>query len=242
MSALGQLAGGIAHDFNNVLQAVQGGGTLVLRQADASAEVRRLAELVLRAVERGAAITHRLLAFSRRRDLCAQAIDPGELLRSLREILVPTLGVGVEIRLAVPGEVPLLLADKGQLETVLVNLATNARDAMAGQGVLTIAAVAQAWGNDALADAPQLRPGRYVCLSVTDTGAGMDAATLARVTEPFFTTKPKGEGTGLGLAMAQDFAEQSGGGLHIRSALNEGTIVTLYLPVAPEAPGAPADP
>jgi CheY-like chemotaxis protein len=151
----------------------------------------------------------------------------------MRDILVHTLGAGIDVQVSVPDNLPPLFADKNQLETVLVNLSTNARDAMAGCGTLTFSAAAVNWPQDRRGrQNPPLRPGQYIRLSIADTGTGMDAATLARVTEPFFTTKPQGEGTGLGLAMTRGFVEQSGGDIVIDSAVGKGTVVTLYLPAA----------
>ncbi|MBY0339251.1 MAG: response regulator [Acetobacteraceae bacterium] len=232
MEALGQLAGGIAHDFNNVLQAVGGGAALIERKPGDPAHVRRLARMVADAAERGSAITRRLLAFSRRGDLRAEALDPVGLLMGLREVFTHTLGSGIGVRVEATAAVPPILADKGQLETVLVNLATNARDAMGGNGTLTLAAAAESLRADAPDHPGRLRPGDYVRLSVIDTGAGMPPDILARASEPFFTTKPQGQGTGLGLAMARGFAQQSGGGFAIASEPGRGTAVTLWLPVA----------
>jgi signal transduction histidine kinase/ActR/RegA family two-component response regulator len=234
MEALGQLAGGIAHDFNNVLQAVQGGARLIQSDAADPGRVRRLASMIVDAASRGAAVTRRLLAFARRADLRAEPVDVADLLAAMREILRHTLGSGIEVRVQVPPGVPALFADRGQLETVLVNLAANARDAMGGAGVLTLSALHETVANrdGVVAGAGRLKPRAYVRLSIADTGAGMDAPTLARAAEPFFTTKPLGQGTGLGLAMARGFAEQSGGAMHIESAPCSGTTVRLWLPVA----------
>jgi PAS domain S-box-containing protein len=240
VQALGQLAGGIAHDFNNMLQAVRGGATLIERRAATDAEaVRRFARMILDATERGAGITRRLLAFARRGELRAEPIDPATLLEEMREVLAHTLGSPIAVRVEIAPGLPALLADKGQLETVLVNLATNARDAMPEGGTLTLRATAEALRDPgARGDPPVPRPGRYIRLSVADTGSGMDAATRHRMFEPFFTTKPRDRGTGLGLSMAKGFAEQSGGALAIDSAPGEGTCVTLWLPLADE-PAAP---
>jgi PAS domain S-box-containing protein len=227
MEALGQLAGGIAHDFNNVLQAIQGGARLLRQAPGDAARVLRLSGMMSEAAGRGAAVTRRLLAFSRRADLRAEAIDAAELLAGLREVLAHTLGGGIGVQVAAPPGLPPLLADKGQLETVLVNLAANARDAMAGQGTIGLRA---ALAGDGAALPPGLRPGRYLRLSIADTGTGMSAEVLARASEPFFTTKPVGKGTGLGLAMARGFAEQSGGTLWIDSEAGRGTTVSLWLP------------
>ncbi len=233
MEALGQLAGGIAHDFNNVLQAVQGSGSLLAQNATDADAVRRHARIILEATQRGAATTRRLLSFSRRGDLHAEPVDPAMLQNSMWDILTHTLGDGVKIEIELAPNLVPLLADKGQLETVLINLATNGRDAMGGIGTLTLAAAIDVVQPAEVQQHPgRLKAGSYVRLSVTDTGTGMDARTLSRASEPFFTTKPMGKGTGLGLAMARGFAEQSDGGLHIASMKGEGTTVTLWLPVA----------
>ena len=231
MQALGQLAGGIAHDFNNILQAVQSGAALIEHRAADPASVKKFARTLIAAAERGAAITRRLLAFARRGDLRAERIDPAGLLDSLRDVLAQTLGSPITVRVETGSQLPAVMADRGQLETVLVNLATNARDAMPGGGTLTLAAAAEevpaAPGHPA-----GLQPGEYVRLAVTDTGTGMDRTTLDHALEPFFTTKSQDKGTGLGLSMAKGFAEQSGGTLAIESAPGRGTTVTLWLPVA----------
>jgi PAS domain S-box-containing protein len=242
MQALGQLAGGIAHDLNNVLQAVQGAALLIERRARGADEIKRLTQMMLEATERGAAVTRRLLSFARQGDLRATAIDPVALLNGLMDILSHALGADVNMCVEAAADLPLLLADKGQLETVLVNLATNARDAMPRGGRLTIGAEAFA-APDVAAHAGDLAAGAYIRLRVTDTGTGMDAATLARAMEPFFTTKPAGKGTGLGLAMARGFAQQSGGTLLVESALGVGTTVFLWLPQANAAalPATPAN-
>jgi CheY-like chemotaxis protein len=229
--ALGQLAGGIAHDFNNILQAVQGGAVLIDKRAADADSVQRFARMILDATERGTSITRRLLAFARRGELRAETVDPGELLSGLRDVLSHTLGPGIKVEVRLDGELPPLLVDKGQLETALVNLATNARDAMPGGGTLTFAAGVDTRLENANHPA-ELRPGRYLRLSIADTGTGMDQRLLTRVLEPFFSTKPAGQGTGLGLSMAKGFAEQSGGGLTIDSTPGRGTTVHLWLPAA----------
>ncbi|MFT8243220.1 ATP-binding protein [Roseomonas sp. BN140053] len=243
MQALGQLAGGIAHDFNNVLQAVQGAAALIERRPGDVAGILRLARMILDASGRGGTVTRRLLSFARRDELRAEPVAVEPLLSGLSEVLSHTLGAAIACHHAVaPGTRP-LLADKGQLETVLVNLASNARDAMPDGGTLTMAAEEVVL--DGASGPVRLEPGRYVRISVSDTGTGMDAATIARAGEPFFTTKPQGAGTGLGLSMAKGFAEQSGGALVVESQRGRGTVVSLWLPLAPQAaagsPGGPAD-
>jgi len=237
VQALGQIAGGVAHDFNNVLQAVTGGAALIERRPDQAERVLRYARMISDAARRGAAITSRLLAFARRGDLRAESVDPALLLHDMAEIFSHTLGGSVSCTVDAPPDLPPLLADRGQLETVLVNLATNARDAMPNGGVLTLSARPEQVGVDSAASAG-VAAGAYIRISVADTGVGMAASVLARVTEPFFTTKEPGKGTGLGLAMAKGFVEQSGGSLSIESAEGQGTTIHLRLP---QAGGAAAE-
>ncbi|MFL5253348.1 MAG: PAS domain S-box protein [Rhodopila sp.] len=228
VQALGQLASGIAHDFNNILQAVEGAATLIERRPEDIERTRRLARMAIDATGRGGSITQRLLSFARRGEIHAEALPTAELLNNIREVLAHTLGVTIVVQSIASPEVPRLIADRGQLETALVNLGTNARDAMPDGGLLTLSADVEHVAADGSHPAG-LKPGTYVRLSVADTGTGMDAATLARATEAFFTTKPLGQGTGLGLPMVRAFAEQSGGAMSITSAHGEGTTVTLWL-------------
>jgi signal transduction histidine kinase len=235
MQALGQLAGGIAHDFNNILQAVQGAASLIDRRAAGGDEsTRRFARMILEATGRGASITRRLLAFARRGELRAEPVEPKALLQDLRDVLSHTLGSPIAVTVDIADSVPALLADKGQLETALVNLATNARDAMPNGGTLRFGGAVEVVA-DGANNLPDLRPGRYVRLTISDDGTGMDRTMLARASEPFFTTKPVGQGTGLGLSMVKGFAEQSGGGMTINSAPGRGTVVILWLPAADQA-------
>jgi signal transduction histidine kinase len=239
MSALGELAGGIAHDFNNILQAVSAGAVLIQRRPDDQDNARRQAEQIEAAVERGAAISRRLLGFARQDLLRPEHIDVAELLGQVRELLAHAIEPSIDIKLEASAAEPGFVADRFQLETVLLNLATNARDAMLpGGGTLTISAATEVLDRDS--HRPALKAGRYTRISVNDTGVGMTAATLARAGEPFFTTKPKGKGTGLGLSMAKGFAEQSGGGLAIASEPGRGATVTLWLPQGEAGENAPA--
>jgi signal transduction histidine kinase len=243
MEALGQLAGGIAHDFNNVLQAVSGGLSLIQRRADDAAAVRRLADMASNAAARGASITGRLLTFARRGELTGVPIEPHALLEGLREMLTHLLGAGISVQVVAETTLPCLLADRAQLETVLVNLAVNARDAMPDGGLVTLTAIAET-----VAPTPpphdELEAGQYVRISLRDTGIGMAPEILAHACEPFFTTKEPGQGTGLGLAMARGFAKQSGGALRIESEPGVGTVVSLWFPKstrdAEQTPSAPA--
>ncbi|GGC54475.1 hypothetical protein GCM10011504_36070 [Siccirubricoccus deserti] len=240
VQAVGQLAGGIAHDFNNVLQAVLGGAAVIRRRAGDAMAVQRLADMVEEAARRGESVTRRLLAFSRREELRADILDAGTLLGGLHEVLAATLGGRIKVEVETAPELPPVIADRGQLETVLVNLATNARDAMPRGGTLTLSAGVEQVAEGT--DPAGLAPGTYVHLAVADTGEGMSEATLARATEPFFTTKPLGQGTGLGLAMARSFAQGSGGKLAIATELGRGTKVSLWLPVAGSRAGDGAVP
>ena len=212
-----------------VLQAIQGAVTLLSRNRADPAAVARYAALIDAATSRASSVTRRLLAFARRDTLRAAPIDVQGLLGGMRELLTHTLGAGITVAIDVQSALPDILADRGQLETVLLNLATNARDAMPSGGRLTLSAAVHEVLTE---DQPLgLARGQYVRLSVTDTGVGMDATTLTHAMEPFFTTKPQGKGTGLGLATARGFAEQSGGALAIESAPGLGTAVSLWLPV-----------
>ena len=236
MEALGQLAGGVAHDFNNSAAVVLAGLALLGKRhgaalAAAGPDAARLLAGLKDGAERGASVARRLLSFARREELRAADIEPAELLDALREVLANALGPGVRVRVEAPSGLPALRADRPGLETTLINLAVNARDAMPGGGTVVLGAAAEILCQDRARDLG-LAPGAYVRLWVGDTGVGMDAATLARATEPFFTSKAKDRGTGLGLSMAEGFATQSSGALRIESAPGEGTTVALWLPRA----------
>ncbi len=231
MEALGKLSAGIAHDFNNVLQAVSGGLQMIKRRSDNSESVRQLVDVTSNAVTRGAAVAGRLLAIGRKAPLRAETLAPDTLLRGLADVLAAGLSPDIDIQVEIDPGTPPMVADRAQLETILLNLAANARDAMPKGGTLTL--TAQPATVDTSTTTTQLSPGQYVRLTLIDTGHGMAADILARTGEPFFTTKP--EGTGLGVAMARAFVEQSGGAFSIMSEAGRGTTVTLCFPaVAPE--------
>jgi PAS domain S-box-containing protein len=240
IQALGRLAGGIAHDLNNVLQAVSSGASLTTRDAENPERVRRLARLITEAAGRGAAVTRRLLSFSRRGDLRAEPIDPASLLTEIVDVLAYTLGSNIRFEVQAPADLPRLLADRGQLETALVNLATNARDAMPNGGMIVLSAAAETVTRSGTHPCVPA-PGRYIRLTVRDHGTGMDAAILARAQEPFFSTKRGSGGAGLGLATAGGFVRQSGGAIGIESAPGAGTAVSLWLPQS-SAAASPARP
>ncbi len=235
MEAVGQLTGGIAHDFNNLLAVVLGNLELLAKRLPDDPRLRRYVDGGLKGARRGAALTQRMLAFSRRQDLKLETVDVPVLVRGMTDLLVRSLGAAIAIETHFPVQLATARADVNQLEAALLNLAVNARDAMPKGGIIFIAAHEKAAGPDG---PPGLARGRYVVLAVTDTGEGMDAATLARAAEPFFTTKAVGKGTGLGLAMVHGLAAQSGGTLHLDSAPGRGTRVELWLPVA-DGPAPP---
>ena len=228
MDAVGQLTGGIAHDFNNLLTVII--GNLDLSRSRLPAEIRPAIEQALRAAERGAALTHRLLAFSRRQTLIAEPLDLNRLAADMEDLLRRTLGEHVEIEMKLPAALWPALADKSQVENALLNLAINARDAMPDGGKLTIETGNMHLDDDYAAHNADVTPGDYVMLAVTDTGVGMPPDVVERAFEPFFTTKGVGKGTGLGLSMIYGFAKQSRGHVKIYSEVGHGTTVRLYLP------------
>ncbi|WP_349369012.1 response regulator [Salinarimonas sp.] len=230
LEAIGQLTGGVAHDFNNLLAAALSSLTLLRKRLPENDErAQRLAANAVTACERGAALTHRLLAFSRRQELNPQSVELAALVAGMEDLLHRSLGPMNRLETDLPADLPPVRADVNQLELAVLNLAVNARDAMPDGGRLAITGAAEIVGE---ADARGLAPGRYVRLSVRDEGVGMDAQTLARVTEPFFTTKEVGKGTGLGLSMVHGLAAQSGGALVLASAPGEGTDAQIWLPAA----------
>ncbi|AXV16328.1 hybrid sensor histidine kinase/response regulator [Neorhizobium sp. SOG26] len=228
MEAIGQLTGGIAHDFNNLLMAVMGSLEILKKRLPKDPSLMSLLDNALQGAERGAALTQRMLAFSRRQDLNMQAIELTALIKGMMDLVNPSVNGAAEITLSLPEHLPPVISDPVQLETAVLNLVVNARDAMPNGGTITIRA--EEYDADPVAD--KLAAGRYVRLSVSDTGEGMDAETLERATTPFFTTKGVGKGTGLGLSMVQGLTEQSGGKLTIDSRKGKGTTVSLHLRVA----------
>ena len=230
MDTIGQLTGGVAHDVNNLLMAVLGSLSLLEKRLPEDPRSHRLLQNAVQGAQRGAALTQRLLAFSRRQELKPEAVDIPQLVSGMKELLERALGHGVELRTKFENELPPALVDANQLELALLNVALNARDAMPAGGTLTISAVKAAPGTDA--GDGILEPGDYVRILVADTGVGMDEATRSKATEPFFTTKGPGKGTGLGLSMVHGLAAQSGGLLRISSEPDRGTTLELWLPMA----------
>jgi PAS domain S-box-containing protein len=231
MEAVGQLTGGIAHDFNNLLAAVLGNLELLgLRIAQGRLEaLPRHVEAAQGAANRAAALTQRLLAFSRRQTLDPTPVDVNKLVAGFEDMLRRSVGPSIEIEVVGAGGLWPTLVDRYQLENALLNLCINARDAMPDGGRLTIE-TANTWLDDRAARERELTPGQYMALSVTDTGTGMPQDVIERAFDPFFTTKPMGEGTGLGLSMIYGFVRQSGGQVRIYSEIGTGTTMRLYLP------------
>ena len=229
VESLGQLTGGVAHDFNNLLMAVLGNLELVRKFLPSDPKIRRLIDGAIQGAERGATLTKRMLAFARRQELKPETVDVPNLIDSMVEMLRRSLGPGIQIKTDFETDLPPTRVDPNQLELALLNLALNARDAMPLGGRLTISAHRERIG---AGDVPGLQPGDYVCIAERDTGEGMDEVTLKRATEPFFTTKGAGRGTGLGLSMVDGLVAQSGGAMRITSQQGAGSTVELWLPVA----------
>ncbi|QJW94041.1 hypothetical protein FTUN_1560 [Frigoriglobus tundricola] len=239
LEAVGQLAGGVAHDFNNLLTVVNGCGELLLTDMAADAAPRPLVEDIVRAGQRGAALTRQLLAFSRQQMLRVEVFDPNRVLEETAKLLARLLGEDVTVRTVLDPAAGFVRADVGQVEQVVINLAVNGRDAMPRGGALVIETAPV---DVAAADLPastDARPGRYVRLAVADTGTGMPPEVQAHLFEPFFTTKPPGKGTGLGLATVYGIVRQSGGFLTVRTEVGRGTTVAVHLPRHEPEPAAP---
>jgi signal transduction histidine kinase len=232
MDTVGELTGEVAHDFNNLLMAVLGSLTLLGRRLPEDPQCHRLLHIAVQGGQRGASLTKRLLAFSRRQELKPTSVDIGELVSGMQELLARAVGSGIELNCQIPSTLPPVMVDANQLELALLNVALNARDAMPGGGRLTISASEQ---TNAAAD-PSLPPGDYLRIKIVDTGVGMDEATRGKAIEPFFTTKRTGMETGLGLSVVHGIAAQSGGLLRIESAPDVGTTVELWLPQSSCAP------
>ena len=246
MEAVGQLTGGLAHDFNNLLTGIIGGLELLQTRVNQgrTADLERYVTAAMTSATRAGALTHRLLAFARRQTLDPKLIQPNRLVAGMEDLLRQTVGPAITVETVLPADVRPILCDPNQLESALLNLTINARDAMPAGGKLRIE-TANASVNALFATQRDMPPGEYAALSVTDTGSGMSPAVVARAFDPFFTTKPLGMGTGLGLSMIYGFAQQSGGQVRIHSKEGVGTTVSIYLPqhdgeTEAEAPLVPA--
>jgi signal transduction histidine kinase len=231
MEVIGQITGGVAHDFNNLLMAILGNLELLRKHVAADPKAKRLIDGAVQGGMRGAALTQRLLAFARRQNLEVRPTDLAGLVRGMEDILARAMGPGIEMKVELAEGLPAALIDANQIELALLNLVVNARDAMLDGGLLTIRLELAEPGRQ-----DELPPGRYLRLSVADTGRGMDAETLKRAIEPFFSTKELGKGTGLGLSMTHGLAKQLNGALQLESCVGNGTTATLWLPATAALP------
>ncbi len=241
MEAIGNLTGGVAHDFNNILQVIKGNLDLLARNVGGDEAAERRVQHAMAGVSRGAKLTSQLLAFGRRQPLEPSALHLGRLLQGLDDMLRRTLGEAVAIEIISSGGLWNCNVDRAQMENAILNLAINARDAMEKRGQLTLEVSNAVLDDTYAAEHSDVTPGQYVMLAVTDTGCGMTPDTAAKVFEPFFSTKPEGEGTGLGLSMVYGFVKQSGGHLKLYSEVGVGTTVRMYVPrtrLAEEIPAA----
>lgn len=227
MESVGQLTGGVAHDFNNLLTAVMGNLELLRKRLPDDRRAQRLIEGAIKGAERGSSLTQRMLAFARQQDLKTNSADMTSLLAGMGDLLERTLGPRIALSLQTPAGLPAAQVDTNQIELAILNLAINARDAMPDGGMLSISVDKEQVGAE-----KNLREGSYLRVQVSDTGSGMDAATLKKAVEPFFSTKPRGKGTGLGLSMVHGLAVQLGGLLELSSEVGKGTTATLWLPIA----------
>ena len=232
LDAIGKLTGGVAHDFNNILAAIIGSLNLAKRRMAEGVDVTRFMDNAIQAAQRGATLTQRMLAFARKQQLEIEPVDLLDSIRSMTEMLGRTIGPGIDIATRFPLVLPLVMADRSQLELALMNLMVNARDAMPGGGNIELTAKDAVGPDDGR---------RYVCVSVRDEGEGMDPEIVSRAVEPFFTTKGVGKGTGLGLSMVQGMVEQSGGRFELTSEIGKGTTATIWLRVADPSGDARAE-
>ena len=241
LEAIGRLAGGVAHDFNNLLTVIRGRTELMLVEHQDDPSLHEDLSAIRDATRRGEGVTRQLLAFGRRQMLRPEVLDLGAVVGEMAPLLRSAISEEVRLTVAVRDPAPLIVADQGQVEMALLNLAVNAREAMPGGGMIAIMVDDVELDAEAAADIPDARPGRYVLLTVQDTGRGMDEATRTRIFEPFFTTKPFGSGAGLGLPAVHGFVRQSGGAVRVESEPGRGATFRIYLPRAePSTNGKPA--
>jgi two-component system, cell cycle sensor histidine kinase and response regulator CckA len=239
LESIGQLAGGVAHDFNNLLAVILNYSAFIAEAVADRPEVRRDVEQVQSAAQRAAALTRQLLIFGRRGLVHPDVVDLNQVICDSEALLRSAVGEHIEVRTRLAEECPRVRVDAGHIEQVILNLSVNARDAMPRGGCLLIETSRRQFGDDE-ADVTAPRPGRYACLSVTDTGTGFTEEALQHVFEPFFTTKPAGRGTGLGLATVYGIVKEAGGDIRLSSGAGAGTTVRVYLPEEAKAvpPGA----
>ncbi|MBF23332.1 MAG: hybrid sensor histidine kinase/response regulator [Pusillimonas sp.] len=230
MDAIGQLTGGVAHDFNNLLTVMVGNAELLVESLEDRPELSTSAKMIAQAGSKGAELTKRLLAFARRQPLDPRALNASRVVTDMQSLLIRTLGEHIELEFVMGAGLWSAMADPSQLEDALLNLAINARDAMMSGGRLTIETGNVWFSSDYAREHPDLSPGQYVMIAVSDTGCGIPPENMKRLFEPFFTTKPRGQGTGLGLPMVFGFLKQSGGHMTVYSEPGQGTTVKMYLP------------
>jgi len=235
MEAIGRLAGGVAHDFNNILQTMLGYGQMLAERLDETDDAHEFAEEIVTGTERAAALTRQLLAFSRRQVLQMEDLDLNDVIDGLIKMVTRLIGENIRVDVLKGRRLGVVCADLGQVEQILMNLCVNARDAMPEGGLLTIETENVRIDSAYCAIHPWAKAGRYVLLSVTDSGCGMDAQTVQQVFEPFFTTKGPGEGTGLGLATVYGIVKQHDGMIQAYSEVGKGTVFKIYLPVVERA-------
>jgi PAS domain S-box-containing protein len=238
MESVGQLTGGIAHDFNNLLTAIKSNAEDLKEDLKGAPFSLKQADIILRAADRGAGLVAQLMAFARKQELQPKTIDVNELLESFLKLLRSTLPANIEIEVRKAAQLPSVHVDPGRLESALLNLAINSRDAMAGGGTITIETMIKELDVDYVSENLDVAPGPYVLIAVTDTGAGMPPHVVERAFTPFFTTKEVGKGTGLGLSMVYGFVKQSGGHAKIYSEVGHGTVIRIYLPALAQASAA----
>ena len=241
MEAIGNLTGGIAHDFNNLLQVISGNLQLLGREVAGNLRAEKRVENAMAGVARGSKLATQLLAFGRRQPLAPRVVNVGRLIRGMDDLLRRALGEAIEIETMIAGGLWNTLVDPTNVENAILNLALNARDAMDGQGRLTIEAGNAFLDDDYARRQGDVTPGQYVMISVTDTGSGMSAEVMQQVFEPFFSTKPQGKGSGLGLSMVYGFVKQSGGHVKIYSEPGQGTAIKLYMPRSGQAEDLPVE-
>jgi signal transduction histidine kinase/ActR/RegA family two-component response regulator len=235
MEAIGQLTGGLAHDYNNLLTVILGNAELLTESLRERPDLLALAQATVDAADRSAILTQRLLAFGRRQALEAQPTDLNLLVRGMMDLVRLTAGEQIAVDLSLAEDPWIVKVDRSQLETAILNLVVNARDAMRSSGTLRIETSRASFDEDAASISPEIKSGNFMMLAVSDTGSGMSPETLSRVFEPFFTTKEVGKGTGLGLSMVYGFVKQSGGHISIYSEPGIGTSVKIYFPPELEA-------
>jgi signal transduction histidine kinase len=238
MEAVGRLAGGVAHDFNNILTAIFGYTEILLARLGADSQAREAATEIHRAGQRAAELTSQLLAFGRKQKLSPEILDLNAIVSGLESMLRRLIGEHIDFRVRLGSGIGAVNADTTQLEQVIVNLVVNARDALQKGGVLEISSRETELAESDLSDLPGADPGRYVCLSVSDTGEGMDLATQEKIFEPFFTRKSANKGTGLGLSTVFGIVRQSGGTIRVQSEPGAGATFEILLPRVDPLPAA----